>query len=421
MNGIDATTAQPRLSRETRRLLAAAMIALIALWVLVRVRFPDRPVTPNPISPLLTQLTTRPAFNDLAAEIGRLRSRLAPALVTLGADAARGRVGLRFGVDSAITYIPAAERDQAASDNLIALDRATGLAIVRVDSVKPTFVPVPWSPERAETPRYLASTEALTDGVGLNPFFVSGLHPLTTPAWSGSLWQLPAALQVPSGSLVFTADGELAGLMVRESGVAAIVPGETLLSDAQRLLAQSHVVPGKLGVSTRSLTPALSTATGAQQGVVVSWVDPRSVAAAHVQVGDVIESVNGTVVKTSREWDVKTARLAAGDNVELSVRRGGQSRAVKLVAAATPAPRAKPLGLTLRFASGMGSEVLHVDPLSAAAAAGIVRGDYVSSVGASRTPTPSRLREAYGDIGIGESIVVGITRGDAHDVVVLTK
>ncbi len=66
-----------RLSRETRHLLVAACIALVALWVLARLRFPDTPATANAIPPLLTQLSPRPGFTDLASEVARVQSRLA--------------------------------------------------------------------------------------------------------------------------------------------------------------------------------------------------------------------------------------------------------------------------------------------------------------------------------------------------------
>ena len=57
-----------RLSRETRQLLTAALLALVALWVLARIRFPDQPATPNPLPSLLSQLSPVPRFANLAAE-----------------------------------------------------------------------------------------------------------------------------------------------------------------------------------------------------------------------------------------------------------------------------------------------------------------------------------------------------------------
>jgi len=427
MNGTDSTSTHPRLSRETRRLLTAATVALVALWVLARVRFPDRPVTPNPISPLLTQFAARPAFNDLAAEIGQLRTLIAPSLAMLpdtdGADAAaRPRVGVRLGADSAITYLqPAERRGDPTGLEVLALDRVTGLAVVRVMAARPGLAPIPWSPVRSDTPKYLAATEPWRDGVSLSPLFVSRFPPVTAPGWSGPIWQLPSTVELPSGTFLFTPDGELAGLIVREAGVGAIVPGETALADAERLLSQRNVVPGELGVSMRSLTPALAAATGAEAGVVVAWVNARSSAAAHLAVGDVVEGFNDAPVRTLRDWEVRTGRLAVGNVVELSVRRQGEVRRIKLTAAAPPASEPRTLGLTLRWVPGVGSEVVRVEPASAAAVAGVTRGDFITSIGSSRTPTPATVREVFDEAREGQPIVLGLSRGDAHDVVALTK
>jgi PDZ domain-containing protein len=427
MHGADNTSMHPRLSRETRRLLTAATVALVALWVLARVRFPDRPVTPNPISPLLTQLAARPAFNDLAAEIGQLRTLIAPSLAMLPETdtanaSARPRVGVRLSGESAVTYLqPAERRGDPIGLDLVALDRVTGLAVVRVMSGRQDQAPVPWSPVRTDAPKYLAATEPWRDGVSLSPLFVSRFPPTTASGWSGPIWQLPSAVDFPSGTFLFTPDGELAGLIIREAGAAGIVPGEMILADAERLVAQRNVVPGELGVSMRSLTPALAAATGAEAGVVVAWVNARSSAAAHLAVGDVIEGFNDSPVKTLRDWEVRSGRLTVGDVVELSVRRMGEIRRVKLTAAAPPVSEQRALGLTLRWVPGVGSEVVRVESSSAAAVAGVARGDFITLIGSSKTPTPATVREVFDEAREGQPIVLGLSRGDAHDVVALTK
>jgi hypothetical protein len=70
----------PRVSRETRLLLTTALLAVVALWVLARIRFPDQPAG-TPVQPLLTQLAPRPAFDNLASEIAQLRPRIEPLLI----------------------------------------------------------------------------------------------------------------------------------------------------------------------------------------------------------------------------------------------------------------------------------------------------------------------------------------------------
>ena len=51
-----------RVSRETRQLLAAALIALLALWVLARIRYPGQPVEPEPDPVAALPVVGRPAL-----------------------------------------------------------------------------------------------------------------------------------------------------------------------------------------------------------------------------------------------------------------------------------------------------------------------------------------------------------------------
>src|SRR5687768_3000282 len=121
---------RPRVSRETRMLLTTALVAIVALWVLARVRFPDRPAPQNPVQPLLTQLTPRPTFADLAAEIAGLRPRLDPLLVPASATVA----GLRFQDDVALAWRdPWQDGVTWSTPALLRDDRASGLTLVRVD------------------------------------------------------------------------------------------------------------------------------------------------------------------------------------------------------------------------------------------------------------------------------------------------
>jgi S1-C subfamily serine protease len=67
---------RPRVSRETRLLLTTALVAVTTLWGLARVRFPDRPPAPDPVTPILSQLASRPALDELAGKIAGVQSRL---------------------------------------------------------------------------------------------------------------------------------------------------------------------------------------------------------------------------------------------------------------------------------------------------------------------------------------------------------
>ena len=81
---------RPRVSRETRLLLTAGVMAVAALWLLARIRFPERPVTPNPVPSVLSQLASGPKYDDLAGEIAQLHARLQPSLLALDVPSAVG-------------------------------------------------------------------------------------------------------------------------------------------------------------------------------------------------------------------------------------------------------------------------------------------------------------------------------------------
>ena len=105
---------RPRVSRETRLLLTAGVLAVAALWVLARIRFPERPVTPNPVPSVLSQIASGPGYDDLAEEITQLHARVQPALLTLDVPSAtldspqtsHWSAAIRFRDDLAMMLVP---------------------------------------------------------------------------------------------------------------------------------------------------------------------------------------------------------------------------------------------------------------------------------------------------------------------------
>src|SRR5688572_8440460 len=130
MNGLSGNMSPRRLSRETRHLLIAAFAALLALWILARLRFPERTSIVNPIPPLLTQLSVRPGFSELEAELARLHARLSPSLIATRrpsppGEAARddARTALRIDGGLAIALL---ETPPVASEDVVSIDSTNG-------------------------------------------------------------------------------------------------------------------------------------------------------------------------------------------------------------------------------------------------------------------------------------------------------
>ena len=413
---------RPRVSRETRLLLIAGLLAVAALWLLARIRFRDLPSAPSPIPAVLSQLNSGPKLDDLAAEVAGIGARLEPSLVAvegrLRLSSRERTVALRYQDDLAIALLPAGS--WTGDPAVLARDPAFGIALVRVGGQAPASAPAPWLPRRPERPRYLVATDISEAGLSLRPVYVGSLGPIDKPLWSDKLWAVPASSEVKPGSFLFTLTGEFVGLVIGHGTGVAIVPGSALLAEAGRLRALQQPPAGRLGVEVQPLTAALASVTGATRGVVVSWVDRAGAAARHLNVGDTIEAVGGQELLGREDWDLRMARLPAGQTLTLRIRSRGQLRDVTLVAEGQPAP-AGTLGLTLRNRPQRGSEVTGVEPGAAGDRAGVMSGDVITLVGGVRTPTPAQVRRAFSSLGQGQGVLLGIIRGSSHLVIALQR
>ena len=422
---------RPRVSRETRLLLTAGVLAVAALWLLARIRFQDRPVTPNPVPSVLSQLASGPTYDDLASEIAQLQTRLQPSLLALdvpsaalGAMQTSHRIAaLRLRDDLVVTLLPPGLSPGTWNDaNVRARDPASGLAVVRVPSQVPEPPPVPWTARRVQQPHYLIASDVSLQGASLRPVFVGSFDPIDSPLWSEPIWAVPEQSDLASGSFLFTNNAELVGLVFAHGAESVVVPGATVLAEANRLLDARQGSPGTIGIEAEALTEPVASVTGASVGVVVTWVERDGAATGQLRVGDVIEAVGGRTLATRQQWDVHLARLSAGETLTLRVRRRGAVRDVAFVAvAATVQPVSPSLGLTLRRRTGIGAEVIRVERASAADRAGLAVGDVITLVADVPAPTPAQVTRSFASVRQGQRVMIAVTRGDAHHVMTLER
>ena len=414
---------RPRVSRETRRLLAAAGLSLLALWVLARVRFPDRTAASNPVPPLL-QVAGTATFADLASTIQQARQRLGNMLLVQ-----QQQVALRLSSSTALRLRPVGAGFAPPDGTVVlAADPASGAMIVRVADSRTPSTPVPWvPPARIDEPRYLLVTTVTGTTVSLRPVLVDSLEATPSPAWSGPLWSLPASAAIPAGAFLFTEQGELAGAVVQRRDDVVMVPALTLLADAARLAAHPITGGGRVDIEVQSLTPALAAATGSATGVAVSWVAADSPAAASIALGDVIDSVDGQPLVSVEQWDVAVARLAPGQTLTLGVRHEGTRRMVMTTAMPAAAPATAPaapdasLGLTMQRLPGVGTRIIRVAPGSAGARAGLQSGDVITLAAGAVAPAPAVIRARAADSARQGPLLLGVTRGDSHHLVTLDR
>lgn len=425
---------RPRVSRETRRLLVAGAVAIAVLWLLARIRFDDRPAI-NPVPSVLGQLNTGARFDALASEIDILQDRLipqllavdtAPATISESADARPRAAALRWREGLAIALLPSDTGVPApAGSDVRAFDPATALAVVRVSDARPPIPLVPWMPRRAQQPRYLIASDVTPVGVSLRPAFAGALAPIEGTVWPGTVWAMPSGTAIAPGSFLFTTTGEFIGLAVPHAGGLAVVPGDTVLAEAERLLAAESRSPGTIGVEVQALTKPIAEVTGAQTGVVVTSTARDGAAEDALSPGDVIEAVNGRPLATRQEWVALVARLAAGETLALRVRTRGNVREVSIQAraidAGATAGAGAALGLTMRRREGIGAEVTRLQPASVAHRAGLAVGDVITRFGDVAAPAPAQVTRAFTALDAGERLMVAVTRGDAHFVTVVGR
>jgi hypothetical protein len=424
-------TRRRRVSRDTRLLFFIVLISVGTLWVLARIRFPDRVPTPNPVAPVLAQLSPPSAFDDIASTVAQLEPALQGSLLAIDV---RRRVGAttRAGIVPALRF-----RDGAAAALLdgqteamdggvespveAGRDPATQLTVVRT-ATGPVPALTTWTPRQPESPRFLLAADVRPQGTSLRPVFVGSLYAIESPLWGGRVWALPGSSELAPGTLVFNLDGAFAGVAIARSDGVALVPGDLMIARAEQLLRDGGEAPGQLGVRVQALTPDVAAAVGAVTGVVVTWVDPQGPAANALRVTDIIEAVAGQPSPTLEYWQARAAAVRAGEAIAVTVRRRDGVRDVTVTAAPiAQAPVPRLLGLTLRTVRRVGAEVVQVDPGSVAFRAGIERGDVITVFGDVEAPTAAQVARAFAAAAEGTPLLVALTRDDTHRVLALER
>lgn len=414
-----------RISRDTRWLLVIVAVSVAALSVLARVRFRDDARLAGPIAPVLSQLGPRSPFEGMTAAVEgvlpRLRAVVTPLALPAIAGASAGETvvpAVTFADGFVAALAPTRTRPSAAA--VAAFDRSTRLAVARLPDARVSATLQTWAPIAAPQPRFFVAVETPSGEVVARPVFVAAMTSTASPGWPSPSWLLPGAPPMAPGTMLFTLEGALAGVIVRHDSQQALVPWPVVASEAQRLLTTGDAAAGYLDIDVQVLTEPLRAATRSQQGVLVSWVAPSGAAAGLVKVGDVIAGVDGQAVASVADWEPRIDRLSAGQSVTLDVWRGDAAVAVPVVARGEPAPAAL-LGLRLRTVAGAGARIERVADGSAGQRAGLRAGDLLTRVGDVDVPTEAEARRAFDTATADRPLLVAVTRGDVHFVLAMDR
>ncbi len=251
-----------------------------------------------------------------------------------------------------------------------------------------------------------------------------------------------------SGGALLNLSGELIGIntailgsrgagggQAGNIGIGFAVPSRMALAVVEQLKRHGEVRRGRIGLQSADLTPALAQQRGLaiSEGALVEAVDPHSPAAlAGVRPGDVVTRINARPVRSMSDLRNQVALIAVGDSLELGLLRGGQSLSARLAVApvssaarvagggpaagsADPAPGPAQSGEGLLAGvplheSREGLHVGHLEPASAAHAAGLREGDIILAVDRQPVNGVSQLRQRLQG---GGDHVISLLRGES--------
>jgi hypothetical protein len=418
--------------RETRLLLVTIAISVGVLLLLARFRFPDDPTirTAQSAPAPLERLAARAAYDELASIMADLERRIESRVTIVRTRSSDGATSMQIAPrllpDRAVAVVHPGDTIIGAGSGsdveLISRELSSSLVVLRVPAVADSAVQIRQLPLRIG-PRYLAVVEATAIGPAIKPFYVGRVEAFEDPHLGATLLSF-AGLQrgLPTGAAIFTLEGQFVGLVREGAGTLTVVPAETLQSIASNAQPAAPM-RGDFGIEVDALTAALARGTGADRGVIVSHVRAAGPAAEALRTGDVVQSVDGAAIVNPVQFREIARSKAPGVTVAIAGIRKGTPFEASLVAAdaSTPATSADALGLVSRNVPGLGVEVVAIVEGSAAAQAGLQRGDLIVAIDGRSGIDGADLARRFRSAEPGAVFLLAIERGELHRVLPLEK
>ncbi len=253
-----------------------------------------------------------------------------------------------------------------------------------------------------------------------------------------------------SGGPLVNMSGEVIGInsaiLSRSGGNVGIgfsIPANMAKRIYTELVAKGKVTRGWLGVSIQPLTPELAKGFGLKEpsGVLISDVVQDSPAAkAGLLAGDIIVEFDGTKVANPQDLQKVVAVTPPGKGVPIKVWRDKGQKALEIKIGETPddnvalkstnkgrtllgldvRPITPDVARQLNLRGTDGVVVFGVEEDSAAAEAGLQRGDVVREVNRQRVRSLQDFERATKDLKEGDRITLLLQRGDQARYVAFT-
>ena len=341
---------------------------------------------------------------------------------------------------------------------VVGTDPATDLAVIRIKGDVPDDLPVI---EMADSDKIQVGEIAIAIG---NPFGFT--HTVTMGIISATgregvgladyeyFIQTDAAINPGnSGGALVNSNGKLIGINTaifsRSGGYMGIgfaIPANMVKNVVKELMTRGKVVRGWLGVYIQNVNRELAKNFDYEgdKGVLIADIIEGSPAEkSDVKIGDIIVGVNGKKVDDVFELRRVVAAFKPGTSVDLKIVRKGQEKTVKFTIGEMPVksaentqlmeqPAEDSIGLVVheiderlayrfRIKDTSGVVVVKVRPGSAAAAAGIIRGDVIKEI--EKQPVANlgdyhRLLKEYRDKG---TLLFLVKRGGVNKFILVEK
>ncbi len=221
-----------------------------------------------------------------------------------------------------------------------------------------------------------------------------------------------------SGGPLFDLRGEVIGINSQiytrtggYEGLSFAIPIDVALKVKDEILHNGKVTRGRMGVAIQDLNQSLAESFGLKSpaGALVSSVEHDSPAEkAGIKPGDVILSLNGVKVESSRDMPLRVADLKPGSKAVLGIWRNGAKHRLTVKVGELqqstamlddePPTKARlglavrPLKPSERLWAGVGNGLLVIDATGPAAQAGIEPGDVILAVNGTPVKSVDQLR-----------------------------
>ena len=309
---------------------------------------------------------------------------------------------------------------------LVGADSDSDLAVLKVDDAKA----LPHLPLGTSTDLLIGETVI---AIG-NPFGLS--HTVTTGVVSAvnrslntgertyfDFIQTDASINPGnSGGPLLNIKGELIGINTaiygKAQGIGFAIPISRAKRIVEELISHGAVEPPWVGLATQTLTPDLAYhfSLPEKQGVLIRTVEAGSpAAAAGLQRGDVIISLDGKPVQSSEEYLQRERGYNSGEKLRFRISRDRQATDIVVTAGRFPPEKADDLAWRLLgLAVGETKDGLEVRRVRAGGPAeniGFTRGDMILGVAGNQIKTLAEFRRKMIDARLSQGLLLSVGRG----------